>query len=182
MVRGLHTASGVVPRAVTLFPAVKVFSHVGKVLGLDGRVAWPKATQKRTLCGPTTTSASWKDRKSTPQTATDSPQRQAPFPEDPDALQFWACYRARMSPKCGAPRGHHCDQSHGRGRSDGHLPHPAVTPRGDEDHSHRHGNPCGERHRIRRRDHDAQGHGGPARVVGRELQRGDHGCECHSVD
>ena len=102
MVRGLHTASGLVPRAVTLFPAVKVFSHVGKVLGLDGRVAWLKATQKRTLCGPTTTSASWKDRRSTPQTATDSPQRQAPFPEDPDALQFWVCYRARMSPKCGA--------------------------------------------------------------------------------
>ena len=100
MVRELYSTSALVPSSITLLPAVKLFSHVGKVLGLDGRVAWLNATRKRTLWGPTTASASWKDRKSTPRRATDSPQRRArSFPEDPDALQFWACYRARTSPK-----------------------------------------------------------------------------------
>src|SRR5579864_5573391 len=99
-VHELYTTSALVPNSVSLLPAVKVFSHVGKVLGLGDRVAWLKAARKRTLWGPTTASPSWKDWKLTPRRATDSPQRQAPFfSQDPEALQFWACYRARMSPK-----------------------------------------------------------------------------------
>ena len=107
MVRELYTTSALVASSVTLLSAVKVFSHVGKVLGSDGRVAWLKAARRRKwrLWGPATASAAWKDRKSTPRRPTDSPQRQAPFfTEDSDALQFWASYRARMSPKWGSTR------------------------------------------------------------------------------
>lgn len=101
-VRELYTTSALVTSSVTLLSAVKVFSQVGKVLGWKGRVAWLKAARKRKwrLWGSVRASAAWKDRESTPRRPTDSPQRQAPFfPEDSDALQFWAFHRARMSPK-----------------------------------------------------------------------------------
>jgi len=78
MMRDLYETSGLIPRAVTLLRAVQVFSQVGKILGLNGRITWLKETRKRRL-GPTTVSAPWKRRRSKPRRATYSPQRQAPF-------------------------------------------------------------------------------------------------------
>ncbi len=57
---------------------------------------------------------------------------------------------------------HPRDQSHGRGRSDRHLPGPATEAAGTAGHSHCHGNSGGQRHRIHRRSHHAEGHGRPA--------------------
>ncbi len=76
--RDLDETSVLIPRAVTLLPAMQVFSQVGKILGLNGRLTWLKGTRKRML-GPTTVSALWKRRRSKPRRATYSPHRQAPF-------------------------------------------------------------------------------------------------------
>ena len=103
MMRDLDETSGLIPRAVTLLPAVQVFSQVGKILGLNGCLTWLKGTRKRML-GPTTVSALWKRRRSKPRRATYSPPTSGPvLPWRFRRVAVPGCSRARISPKCGAP-------------------------------------------------------------------------------
>jgi hypothetical protein len=106
MVQNLPARVGLTLRPANPLPAMKIFSHMGEVPGCEVGAIWLKSTRQRSLPGAAAASVSWKDKQSKAGRPTDSPERQVPFLlGGPDALQFWACSRARMSPKCGVPSG-----------------------------------------------------------------------------
>src|ERR1700676_164818 len=79
--RSTQNRKAVVQRAspVPLVLAMKEFSHVGKVFGLEARASWRTSRRQGSIRGPIRASGVSKDGQSAAGKATYAPQRQAPF-------------------------------------------------------------------------------------------------------